>query len=186
MDFANAPAHPAMPSRPMSWEELVLFLEAVDIVSRERGAQLMALPRTNANAADHLLALATRLRQGLRSAFGAIVRKERTSRDWIQPINEILRITEGHDELTFDGRWKLEFMAREEGLEWLLAAIARSAAEIIVEGSEARLRMCANPRCGLFFCDTSRTHRRRWCSMAVCGNRHKVKSFAHRRASSQP
>jgi len=183
VDFANAPAHPAMPLRPMSWEELVLFLEAADIVSPERGAQLMALPRTNANAADRLLALATRLRQGLRSTFGAIVRKERASRDWIQPINEILRITEGHDELTFDGRWKLEFMAREEGLEWLLAAIARSAAEIVVEGSEARLRMCANPRCGLFFCDTSRTHRRRWCSMAVCGNRHKVKSFARRRAS---
>lgn len=183
VDFANAPGHPAMALRSMSWEELVLFLEAADIVSPERGAQLMALPRTNVNAADHLLALATRLREGLRSAFGAIVRKERISRDWIQPINEILRITEGHDELTFDGRWKLEFMAREQGLEWLLAAIARSAAEIIVEGPEARLRRCANPHCSLFFCDTSRTHRRRWCSMAVCGNRHKVKSFARRRAS---
>src|SRR5215471_11981733 len=184
VDFANAPAHPAVPLRPMSWEELVLFLEAADIVSPERGAQLMALPRTNANAADHLLALATRLRQGLRSAFAAIVHKERASRDWIQPINEILRITEGQDALSFNGRWKLEFMRQEEGLEWLLAAIARSAADIIVQGSEARLRMCANPRCELFFCDTSRTHQRRWCSMAVCGNRHKVKSFARRRASS--
>ena len=160
-----------------------MFLEAANIVSPERGAQLMALLRTNANAADHLLARATRLREGLRAAFRAMVRKERISRHWIEPINEILRVTEGHDELSLEGTWKLEFVAREEGLEWLLAAIARSAAEIIIEGPEARLRMCANPQCSLFFCDTSRTHRRRWCSMAVCGNRHKVKSFARRRAS---
>lgn len=183
VDFANAPGHPAARLRPMSWEEFVLFLESANIVSPERGAQLTALPRTNANAADHLLTRATRLHEGLRSAFGAIARKERISREWIQPINEILRITEGHDELSFEGTWKLEFIAREEGLEWLLAAIARSAAEIIIEGPKARLRICANPNCSLFFCDRSRTHRRRWCSMAVCGNRHKVKSFARRRAS---
>jgi predicted RNA-binding Zn ribbon-like protein len=110
-----------------------------------------------------------------------MVHKERVIAEWIAPINEILRITEGHDELTQDGAgWKLEFMAREGGLDWLLAAVARSAAEIIAEGSQARLRMCANPSCSLFFFDSSRTHRRRWCSMAICGNRHKVSSFAKR------
>ncbi len=99
-------------------------------------------------------------------------------------INQILRITEGHDELVFGGNlWKMEFQAREGGLDWLLAAVARSAAEIIVEGAQARLRICANPACGLFFTDNSRTHRRRWCSMAICGNRHKVASFARRHAS---
>jgi predicted RNA-binding Zn ribbon-like protein len=76
--------------------------------------------------------------------------------------------------------WKLEFVARESCLDWLLAAIARSAAEMIVEGAQARVRICANPVCGLFFSDHSRTHRRRWCSMAVCGNRNKVASFARR------
>jgi predicted RNA-binding Zn ribbon-like protein len=117
-------------------------------------------------------------------AFGALVRKERVAREWIEPINEVLRITEGHDELVREaGTWKLEFIAREGGLDWLLAAIARSAAEILVEGPQAHLRLCANPSCGLFFCDASRTRRRRWCSMAICGNRHKVASFARRHAS---
>jgi predicted RNA-binding Zn ribbon-like protein len=183
VDFANTPGQPAAPSRQLSWEEFVLFLEAANIVSPDRRVQLMALTRTNSRAADSLLSRAVRLRDALRSAFGAIVRKERIARDWIEPINEILRITEGHDELTFQGTWKLEFIAREEGLEWLLAAIARSAAEIITEGPQARLRVCANPNCGLFFCDTSRTRRRRWCSMAICGNRNKVKSFARRHGS---
>jgi predicted RNA-binding Zn ribbon-like protein len=64
-----------------------------------------------------------------------------------------------------------------------LAAVARSGAEIFAESSRANLRLCANPRCGLLFYDTSRTHRRRWCSMAVCGNRSKVAAFARKHAS---
>jgi predicted RNA-binding Zn ribbon-like protein len=183
VDFANAPARPGASPRELAWEEFVGFLETSGIVSPERGASLLSLPRTDPQAADALLERAVRLREALRKAFEAVIRRERVARDWIEPVNEILRITEGHDELVFDGAsWKLEFMAREGGLDWLLAAIARSAAEIVAEGPQARLRLCANPACGLFFCDTSRTRRRRWCSMAVCGNRHKVASFARRRA----
>jgi predicted RNA-binding Zn ribbon-like protein len=184
VDFANAPSYPGAPDRDLSWEEFVTFLEASRIVSAERGAQLLTLSQTDPKAAFAVLARAVRLRDALRNAFGAMVRSERIPRDGAEAINEVLRITEGHDELVNNGAaWKLEFIAREGGLDWLLAAIARSAAEILVEGREARLRSCANPGCELFFCDKSRTHRRRWCSMAICGNRHKVASFARRRAS---
>lgn len=184
LDFVNAPAYPGAPQRALSWEEFVAFLESTRIVSPERGASLLALPGTDPQAAEVLLSRAARLRQALRQSFEALIRRERITREWVQSINEILRITEGHDELVNDGdRWKLEFLATESGLDWLLAAIARSAAEIITEGERARLRMCANPACGLFFSDNSRTGRRRWCSMAICGNRHKVASFARRHAS---
>ena len=184
VDFANAPSYPAAPGYDLSWEELVTFLEVSRIVSAERGAQLLTLSESDPQAAFAVLLRAVQLRNALRAAFAAVVKNERVAPDVVEPINEILRVTEGHDELVFDGgRWKLEFIARESGLEWLLAAIARSAAEILVEGAEARIRVCANPACRLFFCDTSRTGRRRWCSMAVCGNRHKVASFARRRVS---
>ena len=182
VDFANAPSYPGTPDRDLSWEGLVTFLEVSRIVSADRGAQLLTLPQSDPRAAFAVLSRAVRLRDALRRSFGAMVRKERVVPEWVHPVNEVLRITEGHDELVQNnGSWKLEFIAREGGLDWLLAAIARSAAEILVEGAEARVRICANPGCGLFFCDTSRTHRRRWCSMAICGNRHKVASFARRR-----
>ena len=181
VDFANAPSYPGTPSQQFSWEQLILFLEASRIVSHERGSALLSLPQSDPRAAGTLLATATRLRDALRQMFSALVRKSRIALEWAQPVNEILRITEGYDELVqSEGGWKLAFIAREGGLEWLLAAIARSAAEILTEGAAARLSECANPSCGLLFCDTSRTHRRRWCSMAVCGNRHKVASFAGR------
>ena len=181
LDFANIPSYPAAPAHHLSWEELIVFLEASHIVSNERGSTLLALSGSEPDAAQTLLARSTDLRDSLRKIFGAMVRKEAIAPDWTEPTNRILRITEGHDELvSADSGWKLEFVARESGLDWLLAAVARSAAEIIVEGAQARVRICANPVCGLFFSDHSRTHRRRWCSMAVCGNRNKVASFARR------
>jgi predicted RNA-binding Zn ribbon-like protein len=184
IDFANAPSYPGASFSGLSWEDFVLFLEAAQAVTHERSATLLALSQTDPQAAHAVLSRAIRLRDALRRIFAAMARRERIVKEWITPINEILRITEGHDELVLgDGAWKLEFVAREGGLDWLLAAIARSAAEILVEGHNAHVRVCANPACGLFFCDTSRTHRRRWCSMAVCGNRHKVASFSRRRAS---
>jgi predicted RNA-binding Zn ribbon-like protein len=184
IDFANIPSYPSAPANHLSWDELIAFFQVSHIVSAERGASLLALSGTDPNAAQTLLSRSLRLRDALRKAFGAIIRKQEISSEWAEPINQILRITEGHDELVSEGdSWKMEFKAREGGLDWLLAAIARSAAEIVVEGAEARLRICANPACGLFFSDSSRTHRRRWCSMAICGNRHKVASFARRHAS---
>lgn len=180
LDFVNMiPLKPAL-----SWEQLIRFLESARIVTSERGGELLALHRSDAQAAESLLRRAQRLADALRLAFDAVLHRQKVQHEWIEPINEFLRITEGHDELVpTDEDWEIQFVASESGLEWLLAAVARSAAEIIAEGPRARLRLCANPRCGLFFYDTSRTHRRRWCSMSACGNRHKVAAFARRHSS---
>jgi predicted RNA-binding Zn ribbon-like protein len=32
----------------------------------------------------------------------------------------------------------------------------------------------------LYFYDTTKNHRRQWCSVAMCGNRHKVAEFRRR------
>lgn len=180
LDFVNT-----VPLRnQVSWEQLIEFLQSARIVTPERGRELLALNRTDPQATESLLRKARRLAAALHLVFDAVLHRQKVQRQWIEPVNEILRITEGHDELVFaDQDWEIQFVASESGLEWLLAAVARSAAEIITEGPRARLRLCANPRCGLFFYDTSRTHRRRWCSMTVCGNRHKVAAFARRHAS---
>jgi predicted RNA-binding Zn ribbon-like protein len=182
VDFVNSNAT----NSELSWEHLIDFLESTSIVSAERGTQLLSLPQSDPQAAEALLLKARRLGSALRKVFAAMLRKQRMAREWIDPVNEILRVTEGHDELVGqDSIWKIEFVAREGGLDWLLAAVARSGAEIIAEGARARLRLCANPQCGLFFYDDSRTRRRRWCSMAVCGNRSKVAAFARKHASAR-
>lgn len=180
LDFVNI-----VPARAeLSWDQLIAFLESAQIITAERGGELLALNRSDPQSAESLLCKAQRLASALRMVCEALLHRKRITSEWVEPVNDILRVTEGHDELVSGDRdWKIEFVAREGGLEWLLAAVARSAAEMIAEGPHARLRLCANPRCGLFFYDTSRTRRRRWCSMTVCGNRSKVAAFARRQAS---
>lgn len=182
LDFANELG----PSSDFSWERLLRFLLAARIISPERGTQLLSLPQMDAHGSEVVLRKARVLHAALTESCEAIVRGAVVTREFVGPVNEALRITEGHDELVRgNSTWQLEFVAREEGLEWLLAAIARSAAEIIAEGPSAPLRVCANPACGLFFYDTSRTHRRRWCAMSRCGNRHKVAAFSRRHSSAR-
>ena len=180
LDFVNAMAAHGY----LSWQMLIGFMEASGITGTDRGVKLLALPESDPVGAEGLLLKAQKLGMALRRIFAAQVRKQRVAAEWIEPINEVLGITEGHDELVaVAAGWRLEFVARRGGLDWLLAAIARSGAEILSEGAQARVRQCANPHCGLYFYDTSRTHQRRWCSMAVCGNRSKVAAFARRRIS---
>jgi predicted RNA-binding Zn ribbon-like protein len=182
LDYANA----GSPKRSLSWEELISFLEATRVISATRTTVLLELPESDPQAAHALLQRSSHFRDTLRQTFRGMLRKEPAKAETVEAINGLLRVTEGHDELRFDGeRWRIEFVARESGLEWLLAAIARSAAEILAEGENARVRICANPDCGLFFYDASRTKRRRWCAMAVCGNRHKVASFAKKHAAKE-
>lgn len=61
-----------------------------------------------------------------------------------------------------------------------LALIAADAAELLGTGLRERLRVCPGPGCRGRFLDDSPAGRRRWCSMAACGNR--SKAAAHRQA----
>jgi predicted RNA-binding Zn ribbon-like protein len=60
-------------------------------------------------------------------------------------------------------------------------ALARLADPLVREltaGHPERIRICDNDTCRWVFYDTSRTGRRRWCSMATCGNQ--AKAARHR------
>jgi predicted RNA-binding Zn ribbon-like protein len=61
----------------------------------------------------------------------------------------------------------------------LLGAVANSASDLLTSAALDRVRECAGDGCGWLFLDTSKARRRRWCSMAVCGNR--AKAQRHRR-----
>ena len=64
----------------------------------------------------------------------------------------------------------------------VISDIALDAAEVLGTESRDRLRICPGPGCGGRFADDSPAGRRRWCSMAVCGNR--SKAATHRSAGS--
>lgn len=81
-----------------------------------------------------------------------------------------------------------EWMGDRDALDRPLWSVARSAAEVLTSGALAAVRECASPVCTRLFIDTSRNRTRRWCDMAVCGNRTKVRRYyyARRRRGAGP
>lgn len=65
----------------------------------------------------------------------------------------------------------------------LLAPLADSASELLCEGDASRVHRCGNPKCVLYFYDTTRNRRRRFCTPEGCGNR--VKAAARYRRSKE-
>jgi predicted RNA-binding Zn ribbon-like protein len=63
--------------------------------------------------------------------------------------------------------------------EALLLPIGEALAELVCAEDFSNVKACEGPACTLVFADHTRGRVRRWCSMAICGNR--AKQAAHRR-----
>jgi predicted RNA-binding Zn ribbon-like protein len=74
-----------------------------------------------------------------------------------------------------DGTMQLEGTAAA-----LLVTLAREAVQLFGSEAAGLVRQCQSPTCTLYFVDTSRRGDRRWCSMAACGNKAKVRQFRRR------
>ena len=62
--------------------------------------------------------------------------------------------------------------------------IAADAVSLLTGEATARLKRCPNDACHWFFLDTSRNGSRRWCAMADCGTKAKVRDYRARHAAS--
>ena len=78
------------------------------------------------------------------------------------------------------GALRLEQRYATNTAEQLLMPVALDAADLLANGDFDLVRVCESEDCVLHFYDRTRSHRRRWCSMATCGNRAKVQTFRAR------
>jgi len=75
----------------------------------------------------------------------------------------------------------IERIRQHETPEALLAPVAEAAAVLLATADFGLVKRCEDKSCVLWFYDDTKSHRRRWCSMLLCGNRHKVAAFRQRR-----
>jgi predicted RNA-binding Zn ribbon-like protein len=52
----------------------------------------------------------------------------------------------------------------------------------MADGSWRKLKACRSDTCRYAFIDNARNRSRQWCSMEVCGNREKARTFRSRHA----
>lgn len=114
---------------------------------------------------------------------GLLERRKVGKRGDPAPLNRLLARGSAYQQLS----WKPGAQPRRvtyqrvETPEDLLVPVAHAIAELLETGDYQMVRRCENPNCTLWFYDRTKAHRRRWCSMAICGNRMKVAAFRSRR-----
>jgi len=71
------------------------------------------------------------------------------------------------------------------GLEGAFGRLLAIVATAIADGSWARLKVCRSDSCRWAFYDASKNRSGAWCTMAVCGNRNKVRAYQRRRRGAE-
>jgi len=129
--------------------------------------------------AGALLRAARALRAVLRSLVQS--RKAAKTPDFSE-LNAFLVAAQSHPQLvwTKSKSVALKMVRAADTAEEILAPVALIAAELFSTADFRRVRRCGEQTCVHWFLDTTRPGRRRWCSMATCGNRLKVKSYRQR------
>jgi len=120
-------------------------------------------------------------RETLRHMVDGIVKGRGVSTEALAAINFVLAENDGSLRLERQaGGFRTRFIARPIHPISLLGHVAEAAADLLGARDLRLVRRCGNPDCVLFFYDTTRNHRRQWCSMAACGNLMKVRAFRRR------
>jgi predicted RNA-binding Zn ribbon-like protein len=114
------------------------------------------------------------LRRTRSAIHGVIARDDPAARD---ELNEVLAHGRLRRTLGPDGP---DSVAEVDSPSWLPAWSAAAEYLRLVDEAPERVRRCAHPDCVLHFYDVSRNGTRRWCSMALCGNRTKASRHSAR------
>jgi predicted RNA-binding Zn ribbon-like protein len=132
------------------------------------------------------LARAHALREVLSSVFYGIALKGRPPTDSLRGIEEECLAAQSHRRLIWtppaagdEGQASAEwvFGGSEDATELPLWAVAESAVTLLTSRDVNQVHECGSPTCRWLFLDTSKNHTRRWCDMAICGNRMKARRF---------
>jgi len=129
--------------------------------------------------------------RSLRDWFRGFVRQHKgrplTSKalDELVPLNRLLERDEGFGRIVSDDQSRasglaLRTMRRWRSPEALLLPIGEALAKFVCEEDFSNVKACEGPGCTLMFADHTRGHARRWCSMAICGNRAKQAAYRNR------
>ena len=192
LDFLNSIATPV--DTPVDWiddgEGLLFWLEQAQLVPIEAISSLRAhaLPGELDKVADQA--------RTLREWFRGFVRRHKArplaaeAFAELEPLNWLLERDETFSRIIplragGNGPFQLQTLRRWRTPAALLLPIGEALAQLVCAEDFSNVKACEGHPCTLFFADHTRGRARRWCSMAICGNRakqatHRQRARAHR------
>ena len=189
LDFANT-----VDNRPTAaleqleiYGDLVRWAEQAEVISAGQADVLRAEAARRPEAARAALAGARVLREAIYTVFSAVAAGREAPAEPLALLNAALPPSLARLRLAvpaggsaagtpFTWHWDLD----DHALDGLLGPLVESAADLLTSPNLARVRECEADNCGWLFIDRSRNRSRRWCDMAVCGNRAKARRYQAR------
>ena len=173
-------------------EDLVIWLAAAGLPDGAYCAELSSSPPNRRILLDEALWL----RRDILLIVQSLVAGELPPPYTVDALNRILTESgtsfrldsltippEGDQEERMEGQLVLNVHEHISSVLGVLQPIALSTARIVTEANPTRIRQCASSNCMYWFLDTSKSGRRRWCSMSRCGNRAKVARHYRQRST---
>ncbi len=158
------------------YDALLRWSRQAELLSDAEVERLRTESTAHPRLARRVFGRAVELRESIYGLFSALARREAASQDDIDRINAELarvlpnqRVTRCGDD--FEWTWE----GPEGALDRMLWPVVRSAADLLTCAECGAVRECASETCSWLFVDRSRTRRRKWCDMSVCGNRAKAR-----------
>jgi predicted RNA-binding Zn ribbon-like protein len=185
LDFLNSIATPV--DTPVDWldsgDGFLVWLARAKLVPADALDEVMA--RMMPGELDKVAGQARALREWFRGFVRKHAGRPLTARALheLGPLNRLLERDEAFGQIarhrhSDGGGLELRMMRRWRSPESLLLPIAEALATFVCEEDFADVKACEGHTCTLLFVDRTRRRARRWCSMAICGNR--AKQAAHR------
>jgi len=187
LDFLNSIATPV--DTPIDWiddgDGLLNWLEQAQLVPADAltSVRMQALPGELDAVADQA--------RSLREWFRGFVRRHKgrplNAKCLVQlePLNRLLERDESFHRIVAAPKsekrpLRFEAVRRWRTPEALLVPIGEALAQLVCTEDFSDVKACEGPACTLLFADHTRGRTRRWCSMALCGNRAKQAAHRHR------
>lgn len=184
IDFANTLSI----SQGHSIDHLRVWADVIDWLSFAGISTDPALQILTSSSAESVESVAV-LRRAWKAELEKLVAGGKVSEGFLKQLNKLLAEDVFHETLRRSGKTGFHLgrsASQLSGTKLALALLARQIAQFLAEANFGYLHRCANTTsCVLYFYDTTKNHRRQWCSTATCGNRHKVAEFRMRQAKSK-
>jgi predicted RNA-binding Zn ribbon-like protein len=195
-DFLLLGAHPAIdfantlvPPPGLDIEFLRSWRDVIDWLKETKLSDGQHL-EVSESAAPQALETMRNLRHAWRTTLQDTMAGNGVRPQFIKQLNPILCLDNFSEALCVDGKRSFHLHRSRsllEGEQLALAIVARSIAKFLITAEFKYLRRCANTdSCALVFYDTTKNHRRQWCSNSMCGNRYKVAEFRRRQRAVRP
>jgi predicted RNA-binding Zn ribbon-like protein len=177
IDFVNTVAWRGDDARRIDYlvdySDVVAWCRQARVLSTAEADELSHAARSEAAAAQRIVARAKRFREALHALWTADAPSAvpTITAEYVSALrHRELRPVHGH----------FEWVDRRIAIRGPVDRLAFAAVSLITETPFERVKRCDDVACGWLFLDTSHRQNRRWCSAADCGNRDRARRHYER------